>query len=122
MPVTLHPKTLANLTTVRTQTFNTSAQLQTNNRVSNGAGGFSDNWATVVTLKVKVRRPKRLQSIQQSADQAQAESRYEILCPSSQAVTAQQRFLVGSTQYFVLGTDGGITDGLMQICQVEVRK
>jgi len=122
MPIPyLHSTTLALVAAVRNKTFSSSAQLQTNNRVSNGAGGFADNWQTVATLNVKLCRPRRLQGLEQAANSVQGASRWEVQCPVSQPISPQQRFAIGGKLYYVLGTNGAISDGLLQLVQCELR-
>ena len=106
---------LTSLRAVQAQTMTETATIQRKTSVSDGAGGFSDTWATVGSAACRV-APGGAGTAQILAGRLNEKSGWRITLPQGTDVSEADRINVGSRSFEVLSVLGAWTMETARVC------
>jgi head-tail adaptor len=94
---------LARCRTVFAKSLAEACTISRNTRVSDGAGGWKDGWATVETTTCNVAPTGNQPQERAIADRLGSVVSYTIALPAETAISASDRVVVGSRTFEVVG-------------------
>mgnify|MGYP000871490242 FL=1 len=106
---------LTALRNTQAQTLTETATIQRKTTVSDGAGGFSDTWATVGSAKCRV-APGGTGTAQLLAGKLNEKSGWRITLPQGTDVIEADRIEVDSRSFEVLSVLGAWTNETARVC------